>query len=69
MAFLSIERVSKYFPMLEGTSIRAGSQALFCVFKDIDWRIEKGEFVTIIGHSGSGEDVKCDAAHHVYGHA
>jgi len=44
MAFLSIERVSKYFPVLEGASPRTGRQALFCVFKDVDLRIEKGEF-------------------------
>ena len=55
MAFLSIERVSKYFPVLEGASTRAGRQALFCVFKDVDLRIEKGEFVTLIGHSGCGK--------------
>ena len=55
MAFLSIERVSKYFPVLEGASTRSGRQALFCVFKDVDLRIEKGEFVTLIGHSGCGK--------------
>jgi ABC-type oligopeptide transport system ATPase subunit len=54
MAFLSIERVSKYFPVLEGASTRATRQDLFCVFKDVDLRIEKGEFVTLIGHSGCG---------------
>src|SRR4029450_12094588 len=55
MAFLSIERVSKYFPVLEGVSTRAGRQALFCVFKDVDLRIAQGEFVTLIGHSGCGK--------------
>ena len=55
MAFLSIERVSKYFPVLEGASTRAGRQALFCVFKDVDLRIAPGEFVILIGHSGCGK--------------
>jgi hypothetical protein len=43
MAFLSIERVSKYFPMLEGASTRAGRQALFCVFKDVDFTVSRRE--------------------------
>src|SRR5215475_6092853 len=55
MAFLSIERVSKYFPVLEEASTRAGRQALFCVFKDVDLRIAPGEFVILIGHSGCGK--------------
>src|SRR5262245_21095219 len=55
MAFLSIERVSKYFPVLEGGALRSGRPGLFCVFKDVDLRIEKGEFVTLIGHSGCGK--------------
>src|SRR5262245_34085593 len=53
MAFLSVERVSKYFPALEGTAGR-GREAVVCVFKDVDLRIEKGEFVTLVGHSGCG---------------
>jgi len=55
MAFLSIERVSKYFPSQEGATGRAGRQETFCVFRDVDLRIEKGEFVTLIGHSGCGK--------------
>ncbi|HEY5864053.1 MAG TPA: ATP-binding cassette domain-containing protein, partial [Candidatus Tectomicrobia bacterium] len=55
MAFLSIERVSKYFPVLEGGTPRSERAGLFCVFKDVDLRIEKGEFVTLIGHSGCGK--------------
>lgn len=55
MAFLSIERVSKYFPALDQSTPRSGPHGLFCVFKDVDLRIAKGEFVTIVGHSGCGK--------------
>jgi len=55
MAFLSIEGVSKYFPILEGASSATSRQATFCVFQDVDLRIEAGEFVTMVGHSGCGK--------------
>jgi nitrate/nitrite transport system ATP-binding protein len=55
MAFLSIERVSKYFPWQEGAPGWTGRQESFCVFRDVDLRIDKGEFVTLIGHSGCGK--------------
>ena len=55
MAFLSIERVSKYFPLQDGTAGRTGRQEGFCVFRDVDLRIDRGEFVTLIGHSGCGK--------------
>jgi ABC-type oligopeptide transport system ATPase subunit len=54
MAFLSIERVSKYFPQLEGATGRTARQESFCVFRDVDLRLDRGEFVTLIGHSGCG---------------
>lgn len=54
MAFLSIERITKYFPLLEGTS-SMGRQETFCVFREVDLRIAEGEFVTMIGHSGCGK--------------
>jgi nitrate/nitrite transport system ATP-binding protein len=54
MAFLSIERVTKYFPLLEGTP-SIGRQETFCVFRDVDLRIAEGAFVTMIGHSGCGK--------------
>ena len=47
MAFLEVEYVSKYFP-------EAGGRQL-CVFKDVRLHIEKGEFVTTVGHSGCGK--------------
>ena len=54
MAFLSIEGVSKHFPLLDG-SASTRRQETFCVFRDVDLRIDEGEFVTMIGHSGCGK--------------
>ncbi len=48
MAFLEVDHVSKYFTSPSGD----GS---VCVFKDVTLKIEKGEFVTTIGHSGCGK--------------
>jgi len=48
MAFLKIDFVTKYF---------AGSNGRgdLCVFRDVHFNIEKGEFVTMVGHSGCGK--------------
>ncbi|HEY3301963.1 MAG TPA: ABC transporter ATP-binding protein [Candidatus Binatia bacterium] len=48
MAFLQIEAVSKYFPGSNG-------HGNVCVFRDVNFRIERGEFVTMVGHSGCGK--------------
>ena len=48
MAFLQVDHVSKYFPSPTG----AGA---VCVFKDVTIKVDKGEFVTTIGHSGCGK--------------
>lgn len=48
MAFLEIDHVTKYFPSHSGDG-----QA--CIFRDVTIKIEKGEFVTTIGHSGCGK--------------
>src|SRR6058998_602767 len=48
MAFLEIDHVSKYFPSHTG-------DGQVCIFKDVTMKIEKGEFVTTIGHSGCGK--------------
>jgi len=48
MAFLEIDHVTKYFPSHTGNGP-------VCVFKDVTIKIEKGEFVTTIGHSGCGK--------------
>jgi nitrate/nitrite transport system ATP-binding protein len=55
MTFLSIEPVSKYFPLQNGTTGRTGRQEVFCAFRDVDLRLARGEFVTLIGHSGCGK--------------
>jgi nitrate/nitrite transport system ATP-binding protein len=48
MAFLQIDHVSKYFPSPNGVG-------RVCIFKDITIKIDKGEFLTTIGHSGCGK--------------
>ncbi|MGH7773448.1 MAG: ABC transporter ATP-binding protein [Candidatus Binatia bacterium] len=48
MAFLKIEQVTKYFAGSNG-------RGNLCVFKDVHFNIEKGEFVTMVGHSGCGK--------------
>ncbi len=48
MPFLEIEKVTKYFPGSNG-------KGDLCVFRDVHFHIEKGEFVTMVGHSGCGK--------------
>lgn len=48
MAFLEIDHVSKYFPSHTG-------DGQVCIFQDVTIKIDKGEFVTTIGHSGCGK--------------
>src|SRR5947208_11724374 len=48
MAFLEIDHVTKYFSSPSGTG-------QVCVFKDVTIKIDKGEFVSTIGHSGCGK--------------
>src|SRR3970040_361349 len=48
MSFLKIELVTKYFAGSNGNGD-------LCVFKDVHFNIEKGEFVTMVGHSGCGK--------------
>jgi nitrate/nitrite transport system ATP-binding protein len=48
MSFLQIDHVTKYFPNPSGLG-------QVCIFKDATIKIEKGEFVTCIGHSGCGK--------------
>ena len=48
MAFLELDHVTKYFSSPSGTG-------QVCIFKDVTIKIDKGEFVTTIGHSGCGK--------------
>ena len=48
MAFLEVEHVTKHFPVADGGGT-------FCVFKDVHFHVERGEFVTTVGHSGCGK--------------
>ncbi len=48
MSFLKIDFVTKYFAGSNGTGD-------LCVFRDVHFNIEKGEFVTMVGHSGCGK--------------
>ncbi len=45
-AILDISKVSMEFPTPKGN---------FCALKDVDLKINKGEFVSLIGHSGCGK--------------
>ena len=45
-AILDISKVSMEFPTPKGS---------FCALKDVDLKINKGEFVSLIGHSGCGK--------------
>lgn len=46
--FLEVSKVSKYFPDASGRGMQ-------CIFKDVSFEIEKGTFVTVVGHSGCGK--------------
>jgi len=48
MSYLEIDHVTKLFPAPEG-----GGEV--CVFRDVSFKIEQGEFVTMVGHSGCGK--------------
>jgi len=48
VSYLEIDHVTKLFPAAEG-----GGEV--CVFRDVNFKIEQGEFVTMVGHSGCGK--------------
>jgi nitrate/nitrite transport system ATP-binding protein len=47
-AFLQIDHVTKFFPDPDG----AGH---VCVFRDVVFGVQRGEFLTMVGHSGCGK--------------
>ena len=48
MAFLEIDHVTKFFPATDGPG-------QVCVFRDVSFGLEAGEFLTMVGHSGCGK--------------
>ncbi len=52
MSLLSVEKLTKSFRQLETES---GEDEWLCVFRDVQLKMEPGEFLTIIGHSGCGK--------------
>src|SRR5213596_4067494 len=48
MALLDIDHVTKFFPDPAGTG-------QVCVFRDVAFGVEHGEFLTMVGHSGCGK--------------
>jgi nitrate/nitrite transport system ATP-binding protein len=46
--FLEVDHVTKFFPDADG-------RGELCVFRDVSFAIEPGEFVTMVGHSGCGK--------------
>jgi len=48
VAFLEVDHVTKFFPDPDGTGE-------VCVFRDVAFGVERGEFLTMVGHSGCGK--------------
>jgi len=48
MAFLEIDHVTKFFP-------DPGGAGEVCVFRNVAFGVERGEFLTMVGHSGCGK--------------
>jgi len=55
MDYLTIDHVSKHFPLVSGTGNGNGHGGTFSVLKDVSLKIAKGEFIATIGHSGCGK--------------
>ncbi|MGJ8676221.1 MAG: ABC transporter ATP-binding protein [Akkermansiaceae bacterium] len=52
MSYLTVDHVSKVYPSLESGAKKGDT---FVVFEGVNFKIEKGEFVSMIGHSGCGK--------------
>ena len=48
MALLEIDHITKFFP-------NPGGAGELCVFRDVAFKVEQGEFLTMVGHSGCGK--------------
>jgi nitrate/nitrite transport system ATP-binding protein len=55
MDYLTIDHVTKHFPVANGAGSRASHGKTFCVLKSVTLKVAKGEFITTIGHSGCGK--------------
>ncbi|MGH7834868.1 MAG: ABC transporter ATP-binding protein [Candidatus Binatia bacterium] len=55
MAYLTIDHVTKYFPVANGSGPRSGESQSVCILKNVNLTVPKGEFITTIGHSGCGK--------------
>lgn len=55
MDYLTIDHVTKHFPVTNGASSWSGGTKTFCVLKNVTLKVVKGEFITTIGHSGCGK--------------
>ncbi len=53
--FLEIDHVSKHFSNPNGSASWSARLDSFCVLKDVNLDIARGEFITTIGHSGCGK--------------
>lgn len=50
---MKVDHVTKNFPVLTGSGNKTGET--FCVFKDVNFDIQEGEFISMVGHSGCGK--------------
>jgi len=55
MDYLTVDHVTKHFPLLNGSGSSDGNRKSFCVLKNVSLGVTKGEFITTIGHSGCGK--------------
>src|SRR5919106_2119965 len=55
MDYLTVDHITKHFPVVNGGGSASGNGKLFCVLKNVNLRVARGEFITTIGHSGCGK--------------
>jgi nitrate/nitrite transport system ATP-binding protein len=55
MDYLTIDHVTKHFPVANGAGPWSSNGKSFCVLKNVALKVAKGEFITTIGHSGCGK--------------
>ena len=50
---MKVDHVTKDFPVLTGNGNSTGDT--FCVFKNVNFNVYEGEFISMVGHSGCGK--------------